>query len=209
MHRTKLMLLTVIVCGLAGSVAYRLTSASAGPPASTRLVRVAWAPVSLGDGGRLLTIRYRAAPCAVAAGRIALTESSRTIAIRVVQRVASSPDVSCAAVASFPTLCARLHAPLDGRALAGGVGVLGPVPAYRAVAVPDPPHSPVRLPLVPGVVGFRLHDARDVLRGDGLRARVEGGHGEVAVQRPRPGHLAPGTTRAHPFGGVVKLTARR
>jgi hypothetical protein len=156
-----------------------------------------------------LTIRYRSAPCSLSGARVQLTESARTIAIRVVQAVSTAPGVSCVAMASFPTLRVRLRAPLAGRGLTGGAGVLGPVPTYRTVTRPDPPRPPILLPLVPGVVGFSVHDATNVLRGDGLRAHVEGGRGAVVAQRPRPGRLAPGTTPAKPFGGRVTLIARR
>jgi hypothetical protein len=217
MRSPKSILVAILACGFVGSGAYGLASAgtqphgsaaASGDAAATKLVRVPWAPVALGGGGRLLTIRYRSAPCSVAGGRVELTPSAGRIAIRVVQPVTTSPGVSCTADATFPKLHVHLRSPLNGRVLAGGVGVLGPLPAFRTITVRDAPRPDVLLPLVPGVVGFRVRNALDVLRGDGLRARVQGGRGQVTAQRPRTGRLAPGTTPAHPFSGVVTLVAQ-
>jgi hypothetical protein len=73
--------------------------------------------------------------------------------------------------------------------------------------VPDPPLPAIDLPLVPPIVGLDVSDAVELLRRSGLRASVNGSGQEVVAQQPTAGHLAPRTTRHHPYGGIVTVTA--
>jgi hypothetical protein len=200
----------LVACGADSATGLDHDAAAHGAPSAgpTKRVSVPWAPVSVGPAGRTLTIRYRSAACSVGPARVEREESARAVTIRVVQSIATSPNVSCAAVAGFPLAHVPLRHRLGGRALRGGVGTIGPVPAYRTVATLDSPHPDIRLPLVPNVVELTVKDAVHALAGDGLHAHVAGGEGEVVAQHPAAGQLAPGTSRSKPFGGVVTLVAR-
>jgi hypothetical protein len=176
-------------------------------PARTKVLPDRWELVGAVGLGRGLYIRYESAACGLGAAQISVRESSASISIGVDQRVSTASNVSCSGVAEFPVVKVHLAQPIDGRSIRGGVSSLGPFRAFRSRAIPDPPHSPILLPLVPDVVGFSVRDAKEVLINDGLHGRSLFEVGEVVGQKPSPGQLAPGTTRARPRGGVVTLMA--
>lgn len=220
MKTLPFVLVGLLVCGSVGSVAcgaapgthsgrIATTNEGKGAASQTRVVVVPWAPVSVGSGRRSLAIRYADAPCSAGPGQVQLQESANAITIHVWQPTTTSRKVSCSALARFPIVRVRLRQQIHGRALNGGARTLGPVPAFRTMTMKDPPKPPIRLPLVPNVVGLRTRDAVSVLAGDGLHAHVMGGNGEVISQKPTIGRVAPGTTQSAPFGGRVTLIARR
>lgn len=178
---------------------------------ASNAVRVPWVVLEAGPGARSLLIQYRAARCATRPGRARLREGRSAIAIVVRQPVPDTQHARfCSEIGTVTRLRIRLSAPISGRTIVGegypwtlGRGSV----SYLGKPMQDPPQPEVVLPLVPRVLGLSPPEATRVLSREGFRVKVTGAQGrEVTGQDPSRGQLAPGSTPAAPYEGLVTLT---
>ena len=132
-----------------------------------------WRLAGISSDQRTLRVIYEGSGCLRDDGRAVVdTSSQREVRITVRQTVdvPTGPYEGCIQPLYKYRLAVQLEAPLDGRRVVGGPRF--DVSSYGA--------------RVPRVIGLRLADAREVLRG--LEVRVHGiRRGVVRRQSPRPG----------------------
>lgn len=149
-----------------------------------------WVVTNVSPSGRVLEVRYESGGC-FRNGRVSVTETARSVTVRVTQEKPSDPTVICPAFISYPLLRARLSTPIAGRAIAGMSDI---------TFIPDQRDQRF---LVPRVLGLRAADARRVLRSQSFSPRGAR-RGTVIRQRPRARTTVPPAT-----GAPVTVLARR
>ncbi len=145
-----------------------------------------------------------------------LRASRSVLRIQLRQRVyMPGPGEGCTNELEISRLVVPLYAAVDGRHVEQpGMpplrrGTTRTLVSYLSRWVPDPPYPEEAIPLVPRVTGLFPADAIRVLRQQGFHVVIHGHGTNVIAQSPSRGHLAPGTTAAHPFAGVVALRTSR
>ena len=178
------------------------------PATQFRCVTAPWFLLEAGPSGRSLVVEHGPIDaCFGGPGRAVVNETSTVIHVRVYAWAGENGlDMACT-----ERLVVRLPTPINGRRLGGdGMERRKPEPGQPSVSyltkwVPDPPYPDEGLPLVPRIGQLSRADATNVLTREGFRAVVVGNGREVVWQSPTRGHLAPGTTRKHPYDGKVQL----
>jgi hypothetical protein len=153
----------------------------------------------IGRDGRSLLIRVQHNDGCARDGQATVRETAQAIEVAATQAVADDPGIMCAEALHFSLVRVPLAAPVHGRRVTG----LAPL---RVAPAPLYDHADLR-PLMPRVVGLSRPDALAALQAAGIPARiawlpVDGSHGEVIAQAPRP-HTR--VTRA----GVARLRVAR
>lgn len=173
-----------------------------------------WWLLEVGPHARSLVIEYLQGDGCSLPATPTVRESSTAIHITLRQRVfIPGPGESCTDEAKFSRLSVTLRSAVAGRHVAqpsparSGQYAVRPSILYLSRRVPDPRYSDELLPLVPQIIGLSPSDATRVLRQQRFGVMVHGDGAEVTGQSPQRGQLAPGTTAAHPFAGVVWLSA--
>lgn len=211
------MLSAVGVVALAGGLTTGCGGSATAPAghavAASREASDDWIVLEAGPGARSLVIEHLTPTCRIGLARALVRETRATVAIRILQRVATPAHRNgCLQDAVSPRLTVRLRSPIGGRRILGeglprplGLGSV----AYLTRSMADPPHPAIALPLVPNVVGLATPEAIEVLAREGFRIDVVGDeHGVVLRQSPTRAHSAPGSHASSPYTGTVTITAR-